>query len=68
MTHWTWRFETREGKLARIDFDPPDFTSQSDAESWIGEAWRQLADIGVAQVRLYEEGREVYGPMSLDAG
>jgi hypothetical protein len=27
--------------------------------------WRELLDAGVAQVTLFEDGREVYGPMSL---
>ena len=41
------------------------FPSQSDAESWIGEVWRDLLDDGVDQVTLFEADREVYGPMSL---
>jgi hypothetical protein len=43
------------------------FPSQSDAESWIGEMWRDLLDDGVDQVTLFEGDREVYGPMSLHA-
>jgi hypothetical protein len=42
-----------------------EFPTQSDAESWIGEHWRHLADSGVESVALYEDDREVYGPMSL---
>ncbi|MGW0232298.1 hypothetical protein ACWDWO_28640 [Actinopolymorpha singaporensis] len=63
---WTWRLEDSEGnpvdagELARREFP-----SQSDAESWIGETWRELAGSGVDQVTLLEAGREVYGPMSL---
>jgi hypothetical protein len=41
------------------------FPSQSDAESWLGEVWRELLEDGVDQVTLFEAGREVYGPMSL---
>jgi hypothetical protein len=41
------------------------FSSQSDAESWLGESWRALLDAGVDQVTLLEEGRAEYGPMSL---
>ncbi len=41
------------------------FSSQGDAESWIGENWRALLDAGVDQVTLLEEGRAEYGPMSL---
>ena len=64
---WTWRVETSTGAVAKLPFDVPDFTSQSDAESWVGEVWRDLADAGATQVVLLEDGRVVYGPMSLAA-
>ncbi len=41
------------------------FPTQSDAETWIGENWQELREAGVDAVTLFEEGREVYGPMSL---
>ena len=41
------------------------FPSQSDAESWVGEVWRDLLEDGVDAVTLFEGDREVYGPMSL---
>ena len=40
--------------------------SQGDAETWLGEFYPELRDAGVRAVRLYEEDRLVYGPMSLD--
>jgi hypothetical protein len=43
----------------------PSHTSQSDAESWLGEGWRELTAKGVAQVSLYEDSELVYGPMLL---
>jgi hypothetical protein len=43
------------------------FPSQSDAESWLGEKWRELADAGVDAVTLEHEGVVLYGPMSLRA-
>jgi hypothetical protein len=43
------------------------FPTQGDAETWVGEAWRDLLEQGVEQVSLLEDGREVYGPMSLRA-
>ena len=43
------------------------FPSQADAETWLGESWRDLLDEGVEQVTLLEGQREVYGPMSLRA-
>jgi hypothetical protein len=63
---WTWRLETVTGKPVSFD-DAPEasFPTRSDAESWIGESWRDLRDAGVDQVRLFEGDREVYGPMSL---
>ncbi|ONI69895.1 hypothetical protein BWI15_25615 [Kribbella sp. ALI-6-A] len=65
---WTWRFETATGEPADPgDLGTADFSAQGDAESWLGEIWRDLADQGVAQVYLLEDGREVYGPMSLAA-
>jgi hypothetical protein len=43
----------------------PSFPTQADAESWIGETWRQLLQGGVEQVTLLEDGSVVYGPMGL---
>jgi len=71
-TVWRWRLEDESGG----EVTPGEgstagsaggFPSQSDAESWIGEVWRDLLDDGVDQVRLLEGDREVYGPMSLHA-
>lgn len=42
------------------------FPSQADAEAWLGETWRDLLDQGVTSVTLTEDGRTVYGPMSLE--
>ena len=41
------------------------FPSQSEAESWLGEEWRDLLDAGVDTVTLREGEMVVYGPMSL---
>ncbi len=63
---WSWRLETSDG--ATVDGVPSEkFPSQADAESWIGEAWQDLAGQGVDQVVLLEDDRQVYGPMSLHA-
>ncbi len=43
----------------------PAHGNQSDAESWLGEHWRELAEEGVASVTLLNGGTAVYGPMSL---
>ena len=67
---WTWRLEQSDGtELADLPEVPqPVFTNQSDAESWIGEFFRELSEGGVAQVTLFEDEKKTYGPMSLDAG
>jgi len=69
-TSWRWRLEDRTGSEVDVAAvaavaDVPGFPSQSDAESWLGEVWRDLVEDGVDQVTLFEAGREVYGPMSL---
>jgi hypothetical protein len=61
---WIWRLESADGTELDEPASPP-HQNQSDAESWIGEQWRQLADDGVAQATLLEDGGVVYGPMSL---
>jgi hypothetical protein len=60
---WIWRLESADGTV--VAAPSPAHASQSDAESWLGEAWRDLADAGVAAVSLLEDGERVYGPMSL---
>jgi hypothetical protein len=63
---WTWRYEKQDGSVvAADDLQEAIFASQGDAESWLGENWRDLLAAGVDQVTLLEEGRKEYGPMSL---
>lgn len=65
---WWWRLEDGTGREVTPDgLASPEFPTQSDAESWVGEAWRELLDAGVDAVTLLEGDREVYGPMSLHA-
>ena len=65
---WRWRLEDSSGaEVTAEGVSNPDFPSQSDAESWGGEVWRDLLDAGVDAVTLLEGDREVYGPMSLHA-
>lgn len=54
-----WRFTPADAAPA----DPPapsSFTSQSDAESWVGESWRSLAAAGVLSVTLLDGQSTVY--------
>ena len=64
---WTWRYESGDGtELTPADAPSGEpFPTQSDAETWLGENWRELLSAGVDQVTLLETGRVVYGPMSL---
>jgi hypothetical protein len=67
-TAWHWRLEDSAGAPVESATEAGQtFPSQGDAESWIGEVWRDLVDDGVEQVTLFEGDREVYGPMSLHA-
>ncbi|MET1039211.1 MAG: hypothetical protein ABW075_13135 [Aeromicrobium sp.] len=61
---WTWAFENSAGDVTgRSDV----FESRGDAESWVGEAFGDLLEQGVDQVRLFDGEAEIYGPMSLHA-
>ena len=65
---WNWRYEKADGTVVVEIPDPVvsgGFPSQAEAESWIGESWRDLLDAGVDQVTLLDGDRVVYGPMSL---
>ncbi|TAM89484.1 MAG: hypothetical protein EPN43_06935 [Jatrophihabitans sp.] len=61
---WTWVLEDAGGTRLDQPAVAPQ-PNQADAESWLGENWRQLADGGVAAVRLFDGDVEVYGPMPL---
>jgi hypothetical protein len=64
---WRWRYERHDGStVAELPAGLPEgFPAQADAESWVGESWRELLDAGVDAVSLLEDERVVYGPMSL---
>lgn len=55
---WTWRYEDAEGEPAVGPVEA--FASQSDAESWLGQEYRELAEAGVAKVALLEDERVEY--------
>jgi hypothetical protein len=42
-----------------------DFPAQADAETWLGQEFGALLESGIENVTLFENDREVYGPMSL---
>jgi hypothetical protein len=55
---WSWRYEDVDGKS--VDGPAETFSSQADAESWIGQEWRQLQATGVSTVTLLEDDRVDY--------
>jgi len=60
---WRWvpdRTPTEDAGLNRT------YPTQGEAESWLGEFYPDLLEVGVTAVTLYEEDRLVYGPMRLD--
>lgn len=61
---WTWTYYGADGEELEGP-DPGRFSTQADAETWLGQSWQALADEGIASVSLNEDGRPVYGPMSL---
>ncbi len=66
---WTWQYEGVEGQPVDLPAgapEPPEFPTQSDAESWVGEVWRELREVGIHAVTLFEDDHKTYGPMSLD--
>ena len=68
---WQWRYQNG-GAPTTVDAPPPgevseEFPSQSDAESWLGEQWRDLLSAGVDEVVLEENGRVEYAmPLSAE--
>jgi len=64
---WTWTYEAADGSAMPAEgLGETAFPTQSDAESWFGEVWHDLAEKGVAAVTLLRDGEKVYGPMSLE--
>ncbi|GIG90171.1 hypothetical protein [Plantactinospora endophytica] len=55
---WSWRYESADG--GPVNGPTEAFSSQADAESWIGQTWRELAATGVASVLLVEDERVEY--------
>jgi hypothetical protein len=66
---FTWRYENAAGAevepVVPVEGEHTAFSTQSDAESWIGENWPELLAAEVEQVTLLEDGTVTYGPMSL---
>lgn len=54
---WQWRYQGSSSEVGEVS---EEFPSQSDAESWLGEQWRELLAGGVDEVTLEESGRVEY--------
>jgi hypothetical protein len=63
--NWRWMYADEAG----IAMSEPDitFTSQQEAEDWLGDQFEQLSADGVAAVTLMDGEHAVYGPMFLTA-
>ncbi|WP_026925351.1 hypothetical protein [Glycomyces arizonensis] len=55
---WTWQIEDADGNA--LDTPDSDLGSQGDAESWLGERWRDFAAEGATTAVLKEDGKTVY--------
>ncbi|HET6152271.1 MAG TPA: hypothetical protein VFE15_04900, partial [Marmoricola sp.] len=64
---WWWQHLDADGRVLNSTGERQEFPTRSDAESWVGEFWSDLAEEGVCAVTLFEGDREVYGPMGLGA-
>lgn len=55
---WSWRYEDAEGKAVQGPVES--FGGQSDAESWLGQTWRELVEAGAVTAVLVEDDRVEY--------
>jgi len=62
---WSWRYEAEDGRKDAGSSEP--FASQSDAESWLGQSWRDLVADGVVTAVLLEDDRVEYRMSLLQA-
>lgn len=55
---WSWRLERTDGQT--IGISEESFSTQADAETWLGENWRGLRADDVDKVTLLDGGTTVY--------
>jgi hypothetical protein len=63
---WTWRYEDADG--AAVSWQEEAFPSQADAESALGQSWRELVATGAASATLLEDDRVEYKMSLAPAG
>lgn len=61
---WAWELLSADGEVLDRPVSPT-FTSRFDAEAWLGESWRDLAEQAVADARLLHLGSAVAAPVAL---
>jgi len=60
---WTWRYQNelaQQLEKPAVEGSDEVHPSQSDAETWLGEHWRELFEVGVTGVALIEDERTEY--------
>ncbi|MEN0129661.1 MAG: hypothetical protein AAGC49_09495 [Brevundimonas sp.] len=56
---WEWQLDGGDSPTS------PVFTTQYDAEQWVGENWRSLAARGVTRATLLHQGEPASSPLDL---
>ncbi|NOV99116.1 hypothetical protein [Isoptericola halotolerans] len=54
---WEWALADQEGRRLEPSLSPV-FTTQYDAEQWLGEHWRRLAGAGAVSATLLHDGAQ----------
>jgi len=64
---WWWRLRDASGAEVEAagEHAGQRFPNRGDAESWLGEVWRELAAGGASAAQLVENDREVGGVVEL---
>lgn len=57
---WSWRYQDADGRPVTPPAEDEAFPAKGDAESWLGEVWRDLVAAGISQVVLLEDERVEY--------
>lgn len=61
---WVWAFDDAAGNELGEPVSPV-FTTQFDAEAWLGEHWRSASVRGARRARLLHEGEPAATPVLL---
>lgn len=64
---WEWTLYDDAGDRLAEPVTPV-FTNQFDAETWLGEHWRSLANAGAATAQVLSGGHAAAAPVTLRIG